>query len=309
MNALATIPFPQTEEQLIAHAQPLMAVCQKELGAALEDMAKHAGNTVLAAVRVGHAAITAKSLVPEGQFTSWLKDNFPDFSPHWARRCMAAAVSYQTLSQAYPDERDGIMVHMTSIEKLANLSRLMDKETGKVDGSTLLLQLQEAPKAVMGRPKLTIAKRAAPASTSKGDALDDEVPPQRAANKNADLAEWDAELTAWEERLKEAQQHLEAKQEELQAWEQRLEERERQLTLAAPATTLDADTPATAETLYPGADKPEWPVTPAMRAAADATDVTAKAPRKRGGGAGSRAKANGKGSPAPAPENRLDDVF
>lgn len=297
-----------TADQFQIDARNVLTACKQELRSALDELAKHAGNAVLAAVRVGHAALTAKDAVPEGQFTKWLEAEFPDFSAHWSRRCMAAARNYQLLTEQFgSDERDAVMKHMTSVEKLANLGRLMDKGD-KVEGSKLLLALEEQPKKTMGRPKVKGT------SAPKGDKLDEgEEPAARKANRAADQDERELELEQWEDRLRDAQRVLESKQADLEAWEARLEERERQLTLtaamvdAAPAAPAEDHVPA--EQVYEGIDKPKWPDTPAMAAAkANAVDAEVKTkPAKGGGAAVSRVKTKGKAKGASTPDSASEN--
>lgn len=278
--------FPKTENKFVVpFAEDAV---RKELGDAIAEYDKHAGHAIRAAIRIGHAALTAKDLIQDGKFTKWLETNFPKFSVQWARNCMRAATAYNLLEEKVGyDKCASIVEDMGSVEKMAALVGIIK---GVPVGESPLSAIEAATKpsgAKVGRP----AKAAAPAAPK--------------APKAAKVLEGDqqhrsaAELMEWEDDLTERESQLAARIEALEAREAAVAERERKLTLAATAgdvIDVSAKTTPTVEELYEGATKPEWPATPAQQAAASSGK-----PRT------SRAKGKGKGSPATPTENGSDN--
>ncbi len=286
--------FPKTENKFVVpFAEDAV---RKELGEAIAEYDKHAGHAIRAAIRIGHAALTAKDLIQDGKFTKWLETNFPAFSVQWARNCMRAATAYNLLEEKVGyDKCASIVEDMGSVEKMAALVGIIK---GVPVGESPLSAIEAATKpsgAKVGRP----AKTAAPAAPKAAKVLEGDQQHRSAA-----------ELMEWEDDLTERESQLAARIEALEAREQAVAERERKLTLAATVGDSPAAVVEQAGSAVADAERPAWPFTPAQLAAgkADATTVEPKkAPATSGKPRGSRAKAKGNGSPAPKAENGSED--
>ncbi len=198
--------------------------CAREMNKAIDEFKASFDKGIQAAIKVGHFALTAKELLPHGQFIPWLDANVKGMSGTWVRVCMRAASSWDQLADRA--DRLDLLIQAGSVERVA----------------AMLPELKEG-----ATPEQAVAKVTAPKAT--GEAKADKAPPKLKIEPNRPQDTLAADLAAKESKLK----RWEA---DLIAWEQKLNERERLLSMREahapapqPVTDAVAKTPVPAATV------------------------------------------------------------
>lgn len=254
--------------------------CLTEINAGIKEFQSAFDKTVSAAIRIGHAALSAKELAPEGKWTEWLAANVTTMSGTWVRVCMRAAeVSDRLATRA---DRDAIIAHAGTVEGVAALLPWLKEN--------------KDPKA-LPPPKDELPKRARSPNKLKRDGTPNDATED--APKDEDRKAWEAHVQKREADLDRREKVLDAKEDRLIKMEEALNERERNLSMREarhPVAVADA-------TIKPMALKPETSLddTRAMLAKAEAKRA-AKAAAKATAAARSVAKPKGNGKVAPTPK-------